>query len=257
MNKPLFVFYEDKLAQSENNFGPHVLAIACLIDARGNAETRWELGKRILHLCKNGVSKLIADATLFQDATRKVLAPDEDRIRGELALVPATTASEVVAELGRRTNTPEQQIVLIVRNMDDVARNAAAAMGAERSEAEPAGTGSVLSRARRDVRSKRPRPLPRLHAVVQAVDRDLERASARDGWTSLKEGRVPGASCRAAFIRVRRSGVPPRTSQWLPSPGPKSPDAMWCVLGTRPSARRTAAAAFAVADLTAKRRSPT
>ena len=137
MNKPLFVFYEDKLAQSENNFGPHVLAIACLIDARGNAETRWELGKRILHLCKNGVSKLIADATLFQDATRKVLAPDEDRIRGELALVPATTASEVVAELGRRTNTPEQQIVLIVRNMDDVARNAAAAMGAELSAAKP------------------------------------------------------------------------------------------------------------------------
>jgi putative SOS response-associated peptidase YedK len=58
------------------------------------------------------------------------LAPDDDRLREHLQLAPATTDSEVVVELGRRTRTPPGQIILIVRNMDDLAREAAAAMGA-------------------------------------------------------------------------------------------------------------------------------
>lgn len=103
----------------------------------GGTRDVWTLNRRVVALCRNGVSKLIADARLIDDATRKVLAPDEDRIREHLALAADVTEEHVITELAHRSLALPSQIVLIVRNMDDVAHTAAAVLGRSLPKAKP------------------------------------------------------------------------------------------------------------------------
>lgn len=137
MSRPVRVLYEDSHQLNERNFGPHILALQCVCDAMGGTRDVWTLNRRVVALCRNGVSKLIADARLIDDAARKVLAPDEDRIREHLALAVDATEERVITELAHRDLALPSQIVLIVRNMDDVALAAAVAIGRSLTPGKP------------------------------------------------------------------------------------------------------------------------
>lgn len=138
MTRPIRVLYEDSQAQNERNFGPHVLALRCVCDASplGGADV-WELSRRAVAICLNGVSKLIETATFIDDVDNKVLAPDDDRIRQHLGLDSGTAEAVVVTHLAERCTARPEQIILIIRNMDDVTRAAATALGRSLTEAKP------------------------------------------------------------------------------------------------------------------------
>lgn len=117
------VLYEDSQAAGENNFGPHILLLACLGDRRNQG--LWDLRDRFSYVCRNGVDKLISTATRFGRRETRILAPDDDRIREHLQLAHNAAEAVVVTTLATAADSEPANVVLIVRNMDTVAETAA------------------------------------------------------------------------------------------------------------------------------------
>ncbi|MDP3233029.1 MAG: hypothetical protein Q8S33_20630 [Myxococcales bacterium] len=183
MIRPIRVFYEDSQQHTENNFGPHVLALQCVCDLIP-ARNVWSLRNEVRALCRNGVTKLIADARQLDDEERKVLAPDEDRIREHLALKSEASEEAVVTELAAQTRSRASHIVLIVRNMDDVARAAADVLGSPLPASKPTmrerdAVCHALVDSERGLRSDFLRRSPSFAKLVACLHRLLQTVTAR------------------------------------------------------------------------------
>ena len=183
MTRPIRVFYEDSQQHTENNFGPHVLALQCVCDLMP-AQNVWSLGKEVKGLCRNGVTKLIADAKQLDDEERKVVAPDEDRIREHLSLTPEASEDAVVTELAARTGARVSNVVLIVRNMDDVARAAVDVLGRTLPATKPTMNQRdtvchALVASERRLRSEFLRKSPSFAKLVTCLHSLVERVAPR------------------------------------------------------------------------------
>ncbi|MBM4777493.1 MAG: hypothetical protein GQE15_07290 [Archangiaceae bacterium] len=132
------VLYEDSQMRGVTNFGPHVLLLKCVADQRLQLESEHELSFQVAFRCFSGVDKLIPKAHLVASRATRVLAPDDDKIREHLGLLPQAAREQVIQILSERTDSEPDNVVLIVRNMDDVARAAAECSGLQLEAGKPA-----------------------------------------------------------------------------------------------------------------------
>jgi hypothetical protein len=135
--RKLVVLYEDGLLQDVTNFGPHVLLLACVADHRAQNESPWGLAARVESRCCNGVDKLIAIAPSVGLRASRLLAPDDDKIRSHLQRGAGASPENIVHVLAERTDSDPHNVILIVRNMDDVVREAARCVGLAFSQKKP------------------------------------------------------------------------------------------------------------------------
>jgi hypothetical protein len=133
------VLYEDQLAGGKPaNYGPHVLALACVADLTGGDARAFE--NRVRAVPKKGAQKLRAalrdEGTMLANVGPVVAMFDSDRIRDCYQLQPDDCVVNVLASI-RADSTGNPIIVLLDRNMEDVARACCAVLKIEEPEDKP------------------------------------------------------------------------------------------------------------------------
>lgn len=125
MTRPIVVLYEDQLYGSKPaNYGPNVLALACVADRIGEASGPYALRDRVNAVPKKGDSKVLAalaDLQAFGDMPGSIVVLDLDRIRRLLKLEPACCKRDILDTLAARAMTGTE-FVLLEDNMETVVR---------------------------------------------------------------------------------------------------------------------------------------
>lgn len=120
----LTVFYEDKLGEPKpKNYGPHVLALACVSDFLAGKPSQYDLGRRTNAIALKGIDKLLA--RLRAEAAEHqwlVASLDDDRVRESphLGLGDTACKAEVGAAIRTWTGCSGFVVVLLERNLDEV-----------------------------------------------------------------------------------------------------------------------------------------
>lgn len=115
------VLYEDQLAAQPNNYGPHMLVLACVADRIGSEP--WGLRQQVRAIPKKGDSKL-RDALRDEGALLARCGPllvmfDADRVRACYGLPSHACKRSVLDKIhGEATGKPI--LILLERNMEDV-----------------------------------------------------------------------------------------------------------------------------------------
>jgi hypothetical protein len=179
MSTIVTVLYEDQSAARPTNYGPHILLLACVADARG--EELWSLRGRVDGIPKKGDTKL---RTALRDdgdllATRGPLVAmfDDDRVRRCYDL-PKGACKREVLDAACREATGSPSVVLLHRNMEDVVKAACAALHRTAPAAKPGPEerDRILHRAasaERNVRDAILVAVPSFARLVETVDRLL------------------------------------------------------------------------------------
>lgn len=134
------VFYEDAPGVAVTNFGPHLLALACVADRMG--VERYLLRHYADAVPMKGDSKL--RAVLKGIAGRHTIALfDSDHVRDLYGLEKGATTLEVIAAIKAETGS-EVEVILLERNAEDLIRHCHVAM----QEALPSGKPTPEERDR-------------------------------------------------------------------------------------------------------------
>ena len=178
------VLYEDQLAARPNNYGPHVLMLACVADRMGG--DTWMLGKRVLAIAKKGDSKLRAalreEGAMLADGGPVVAMFDADRVRACYGL-PSNACKQSVLDAIEAEASGVPVIVLLERNMEDVVAACCAASNKPFPQSKPTpqqrdailhGAASAGAAVRVQVLAS----VPSFERLVRAVHGLLEIADA-------------------------------------------------------------------------------
>lgn len=129
--KSIVVFWEDSFSRRKD-FGPHVLALQCLLDRHPTiALTSFALQTRVRAVATNGIDKMLRKVRLV-DEQHVIAVPDNDKIRRTLDLSPAASDAEVLERL--QAINARAHFVLLHRNMEDVLVHAHTALGEKASD---------------------------------------------------------------------------------------------------------------------------
>jgi hypothetical protein len=154
------VLYEDKHAQGEKNYGPHMLVLACVTDQVGG--DRHALRTRVWSIALGGdgnVKRKLRDDGAELAAVGPLIALfDHDKIRKPYGLPRAACKRDVLQAIGAEAKGAPI-VVLLEQNMEDLVDACCAAM----NQAKPAA---------------KPRPIER-DSILQKAAADGQRA-ARD-----------------------------------------------------------------------------
>jgi hypothetical protein len=172
MSRIVTVLYEDQCDVKPTNYGPHILLLACVADARGG--DAWALRAWVKAIPKNGDSKLRTalhdEGELIALAGPLVAMFDEDRVRRCYGLPKDTCKRDVLGAIdGEATGSP--RVVLLQRNMEDVVNAACTAMGhpVPARKPRPEERDRILLRAAMQGRGARDEVLQKVPSFARLV----------------------------------------------------------------------------------------
>jgi hypothetical protein len=179
MSSVVTVLYEDEAAAKPTNYGPHILLLACVADARGTDV--WILRGRTAGIPKKGDTKVRAalrdEGDLLATRGPLVAMVDDDRVRRCYGL-PTSACKREVLDAVLREATGSPSVVLLHRNMEDIVGAACAALhrAAPAAKPGPEERDRILHRAaaaERNVRDAILAAVPSFARLVKTVDRLL------------------------------------------------------------------------------------
>lgn len=136
MTRPLaVVLWEDSLSVGAKTFGPHQLALACVIDQIGAASDtdRWTLGQIIIGIPRRGNSRLRTSlgtetGLLTRSGEHLVTVFDDDQVRRLYRLETQACKTIVLEAIRNECSLSTLEIVLLEQNVESLVAAAARAL---------------------------------------------------------------------------------------------------------------------------------
>jgi hypothetical protein len=172
------VLYEDKHAQGEKDYGPHMLALACVADQVG--ENRYALRTRVRAIASGGdgnvKAKLRDDGAELAASGPLVAMFDNDKIWKPYGMSRAACKRDVLQAIGAEAKG-SPIVVLLEQNMEDLVDACCAAMNQPKPAAKPRERDSILQKAAADghrtARDTMLAAMPSFKRLVDAICRHV------------------------------------------------------------------------------------